>query len=90
MFANTGTEKTYLYIRIYTAYIYLYGLGQPYIRVCVRCVLVHVYMCVHAYVCVCAGTCVRAYMVRACPCEGIEGALHLSVLPPQERVSFPS
>jgi len=33
---NTGTEKIYLYIRIYTvriytAYIYLYGLGQPYI-----------------------------------------------------------
>jgi len=31
---NTGTEKMYLYkriytVRIYTAYIYLYGLGQP-------------------------------------------------------------
>ena len=35
VYTNTGTEKFYLYIliytvRIYTAYIYLYGLGQPY------------------------------------------------------------
>jgi len=37
---NTGTEKIYLYIRIYTvriytAYIYLYGLGQPYVYDCI-------------------------------------------------------
>ena len=39
-YTNTGTEKIYLYIRIYTvriytAYIYLYGLGQPYVYDCI-------------------------------------------------------
>jgi len=35
-----------------------------------------------------AGTCGRTYVVRACACEGIEDALPLGVLPPQERASF--
>ena len=50
-----------------------------------------VYGCLHT--CVHARTCVRVCMrvrVHACACEGIEGALPLGVLPPQERASLPS
>jgi hypothetical protein len=65
--------------------------------VCVcACLRVHVCVraptCVHAcvytvvYVRVCA--CVRCVLVRAC--EGIQGALPLGVLLPQERASLPS
>jgi len=67
-----------------------------YVRVCVRCVLVHVYVCarirtcVFACVCACWFVFACAYVVRACACEGIEGALPLGALPPQERVSLPS
>ena len=60
-----------------------------YLRVCV-CVRAHVRVCartcVRALMCVCVRTCVRAY-VRACACRGIEDALPLGVLPPQERAS---
>jgi hypothetical protein len=38
--------------------------------------------------CVCVCVCMRV-RVRACACEGIEGALPLGVLPPQERASLP-
>ena len=41
--------------------------------------------CTHTYVCACGHV-----RVRACACEGIEGALPLGVLPPQERASLPS
>jgi hypothetical protein len=64
------------------------------VRVCV-CARVRpcacVSMCIRARVCarvrVCVRMCVR---VRACPCEGIEAALSLGVLPSQERASLPS
>jgi hypothetical protein len=54
-----------------------------YVRVCLRCVLLcvcaRVHVCMHVGVCMCVCMGVR---VRACTCEGNEGAL-LLVLPPQ-------
>jgi hypothetical protein len=66
-----------------------------YVCVC-ACVLVHVCACcvlvrVCARVRVCAYVCARTYVcMRACTFEGIEDALPLGVLPPQERASLPS
>ena len=73
-----------------------------YVRVCVRvCVRVYIVvyltcvreLCTCACVCLCVfvreRVCVRV-RVRACACEGIEGALPLGVLPPQERASLSS
>ena len=63
------------------------------LHVCV-CIRLCTYVCacvVPVYVCVRAGTCVRAYVVRACACEGSEDTLPLGfLLPFGERVSLPS
>jgi len=59
--------------------------------VCV-CVRAHTCACV-VYVralCTCACICVRAYVVCACACEGIEDAPPLGVLPFQKRASHSS
>jgi hypothetical protein len=64
-----------------------------YVRTCVRalCTCACTYMCactcVHDRSSVCV--CMRV-RVRACACEGIEGAFPLGVLPPRERASLPS
>ena len=65
------------------------------VRICVcvtyvcACVDGCVPTCVHLLcTCACVCVCARAYVVRACACEGIEDALPLGVLPPQERASL--
>jgi len=47
-------------------------------------------VCVCVRTCVRAGTCARANVVRANACKGIEDALPLGDLSPQERASLPS